>query len=241
MKVSLFNIDHFWETTGYFKVTNLIIFGIFCLLYEIYHHFYFPQYSSLVNYNLLQFAWMKTVDYIPLLIFSNTNLYKQIQRWHMSKFNDWCLRKQSLIIVLKGSMCSSHSKIKQPSNSNLGFVPNESTLLKCLWDLLRLELIRIYIQNYLGFPTGSAVMNLPAVQETQETKVWSFGWEDPLKEEMATHSSILAWKIPQTEQPGGLQSIGSQKVGHNWSDWTHMQSYLLFRGPTRTVWNQSSH
>ena len=82
---------------------------------------------------------MKTVDYILLLIFSNTNLYKQIQRWHMSKFNDWCLRKQSLIIVLKGSMCSSHSKIKQPSNSNLGFVPNESILLKCLWDLLRLS------------------------------------------------------------------------------------------------------
>ena len=159
---------------------------------------------------------MKTVDYILLLIFSNTNLYKQIQRWHVSKFNDWCLGKQSLIIVLKGSMCSSHSKIKQPSNSNLGFVPNESILLKCPWDLLRLEFIRISIQNYLGFPTGSAVMNLPAVRETQEMRVWSFGWEDPLKEEMATHSSI-SWKIPQTEQPGGLQFIGLQRVGHNGS------------------------
>ena len=148
-----------------------------------------------MNYNLLQFVWMKTVDYILLLIFSNTNLYKQIQRWNMSKFNDLCLRKQSLIIVLKGSRGSSHSKIKQPSNSNLGFVPNESILLKCVWDLLRLEFFRIYTQNYLSFPTGSAVMNLPAVQETQEMRVWSFGWEDPLKEEMATHSSILPRKF----------------------------------------------
>ena len=46
----------------------------------------------------------------------------------------------------------------------------------------------------------------------QETWVQSLGWEDPLEEEMATHSSILAWKIPGTEEPGGLQSMGSQTV-----------------------------
>ena len=45
----------------------------------------------------------------------------------------------------------------------------------------------------------------------QELKVWSLGWEDPLEKEMATHSSILAWEIPQTEEPGGLQSMGLQK------------------------------
>ena len=48
----------------------------------------------------------------------------------------------------------------------------------------------------------------------QETRVRSLGWEDPLQEEMATHSSILAWKIPWTEKPGGLQSMQSQRVGH---------------------------
>ena len=48
------------------------------------------------------------------------------------------------------------------------------------------------------------------VQETQEAWVRSLGWEDPLEEEMATHSSILAWRIPWTEEPGGLQSMGSQ-------------------------------
>ena len=47
----------------------------------------------------------------------------------------------------------------------------------------------------------------------QETQVWSLGQEDPLEEEMATHSSVLAWRVPWTEEPGGLQSMGSQRVG----------------------------
>ena len=49
----------------------------------------------------------------------------------------------------------------------------------------------------------------------QETWVQSLGWEEPLKKEMAAHSSILTWKIPWMEEPGGLQSMGSQRVGHN--------------------------
>ena len=59
------------------------------------------------------------------------------------------------------------------------------------------------------------VKNLPAVQEMYETWVGFLGWEDPLEEDMATHSSILAWSIPWTEEPGGLQSTGLQRVGHN--------------------------
>ena len=58
------------------------------------------------------------------------------------------------------------------------------------------------------------VENPPAMQETQESLVPSLGWEDPPEKEMATHSSILAWKIPCTEEPGRLQSIGSQRAGH---------------------------
>jgi len=56
------------------------------------------------------------------------------------------------------------------------------------------------------------IQNLPVMQETQ---VQSLGWEDPLEKEMATHSSILAWGIPWTEGPGGLQSMQSQRVGHD--------------------------
>ena len=59
------------------------------------------------------------------------------------------------------------------------------------------------------------VKNLPAMQEMKETPVRFPGWEDPLEKGMATHSSILAWRIPWTEEPGGLQSVGSQRVGHD--------------------------
>ena len=71
------------------------------------------------------------------------------------------------------------------------------------------------IYDPLGFPGGSAVKNPPAIQETQETQGWSLGQEVPLEEEMATHSSILPWEIPWTEEPGGLHSMGLKRVGHN--------------------------
>ena len=60
-----------------------------------------------------------------------------------------------------------------------------------------------------------SVKNLPTLKETPETQVQPLGQEDPLEEGMATHSSILAWRIPWTEEPGGLQSIGLQRVGHD--------------------------
>ena len=56
-----------------------------------------------------------------------------------------------------------------------------------------------------GFPGVSVGKKLPAVQET---RIWSLGWEDPLEKEMETHSCVLAWEIPWTEEPGGLQSLG---------------------------------
>ena len=59
------------------------------------------------------------------------------------------------------------------------------------------------------------VKNLPAVQETQETWLPSLGREGPLEEDMATHSSILVWRIPGIEEPGGLQSTGSQRIEHD--------------------------
>ena len=64
----------------------------------------------------------------------------------------------------------------------------------------------------MGVPSGSVVKNPPAMQEAQ---VQSQGREDSLEEGVASHSSILAWRIPWTEESGGLQSIGSQRVGHD--------------------------
>ena len=66
--------------------------------------------------------------------------------------------------------------------------------------------------SYMGFPGGLVVKNLPAKQETWAQ---SLGWEDPLEKEMATHSSVLAWRILGTGEPGGLPSMGSHRVGHD--------------------------
>ena len=63
-------------------------------------------------------------------------------------------------------------------------------------------------------PVTQMVKNLPAMWET---RVQSPGWEDPLEKGMTTHSNILAWGIPWIEEPGGLQSMGCQRVGHNWA------------------------
>ena len=60
-------------------------------------------------------------------------------------------------------------------------------------------------------------------------QVQSLGREDPLEEEMATQSSILAWEIPQTEEPGRLQSMRSQRVGHGRSELAHMQAHMYKR------------
>ena len=67
--------------------------------------------------------------------------------------------------------------------------------------------------GWLGLPSGSVVRNPLAMQET---RVRSLGQEDPLEEDMATHFSILAWRIPWTEETGRLQSMGSQRVGCDW-------------------------
>ena len=74
----------------------------------------------------------------------------------------------------------------------------------------------------LGLTSSSVGTSLVAqmvkcLPTMRETRVQSLGWEDLLEKAMATHSSILAWKIPWTEEPGRLQSMGSQRVGHDWA------------------------
>ena len=91
----------------------------------------------------------------------------------------------------------------------------------------------VYVFTHFNFPSpffslhwaslvAQMVNNLPAMQETQ---VPSLGQEDHLEKEMATHSGILAWRILWTEGPGGLQSMGSHRVGHNWIDLALMKEW----------------
>ena len=102
------------------------------------------------------------------------------------------------------------------------YVPRQASLMrflmKCREDVLEFSREK------------NSWKNSPAMQEAHETQVWSLGWEDPLEEGMATHSNIL---VPWTEEPGGLQSTGLCRVGHNWSSWArtlsfiHLHIYLL--------------
>ena len=107
--------------------------------------------------------------------------------------------------------------------------------LKPMWTFFRdkndilfiLEVFGVLSTSWSGFPGGSAVKNPPAMQKMQETWVRSLGREDPLEEGMATHSSILVWRVPWTEEPAGLQFMALQRVGHDWSDWAHMQVNMM--------------
>ena len=76
-------------------------------------------------------------------------------------------------------------------------------------------LIRFYLHKILEKWASLVAQRLKHLPGMQETWVRSLGWEDPLEKEMATHSSILAWRIPWTEGPGGLQSTELQRVGHD--------------------------
>ena len=86
----------------------------------------------------------------------------------------------------------------------------------------------------MGFPDGSVVKNPPANARDTRVRVRPLGRNNPLEEGMATHSNMLAWKIPWTEEPGRLQSMGSQRVRHDWSDLaaaevTNLDSLVLRR------------
>ena len=81
----------------------------------------------------------------------------------------------------------------------------------------------VHIYTHRASQVALVVKNPTVIHETW---VRSLGGEDPLEKEMVTHSSILAWRIPWTEEPGGLQSIGSQRVGH---DWVHTHTHTHIR------------
>ena len=78
-----------------------------------------------------------------------------------------------------------------------------------------------------GIKLAQMVKRLPTMRET---RVPSLGWEDLLEKGMATHSSIPAWRIPWTEEPGGLQSMGSQRVEHDWVTSLHSKETYKERG-----------
>ena len=83
---------------------------------------------------------------------------------------------------------------------------------------LQLSSRAIYVSKYLGFPGGTSGKELACKYRRHETQIGSLGWEDPLEKGMAIHSGIPAWRISWTEEHGRLQSMGSQRFGHDWND-----------------------
>ena len=107
----------------------------------------------------------------------------------------------------------------------LYLVVNGCSLCMYVCDLsLSIYIISVYPYLWVSL-VAQMVKNLP---EMQETWVWSLNWEDSLEKGMATHSSILAWRIPWTKKPGRLQSMGLQRVGYDWASNTHIFLYALF-------------
>ena len=86
------------------------------------------------------------------------------------------------------------------------------------------RILPVFIPTYSS-SRASQVVLMGKKHRRQERHGFDLGWEDPLKEEMAMHSGILAWRIPWTEESGGLQSVGSERVRHNWSDLAHMHPF----------------
>ena len=116
---------------------------------------------------------------------------------------------KQLRVQTKNSRGRAHGPFNTTADSEL---PSETREGEPKPEMRILLLLKQCIHMESCVPSGSAVKNPPAMKETQ---VRSLGPEDALEDGMTTHSSILAWRIPRTEKPARLQSVGSQRVGHN--------------------------
>ena len=116
-----------------------------------------------------------------------------------------CHQKEMIIMCCDGGV-------------NQYYVGNHTAVYKILnQHIVHLKLTLCHVSSYISLKniSGKAAQMVKILPAAQGTWVQSLGQENPLVKGMATHSSILAWRIPWTEEPGGLQSIGSQSVGHN--------------------------
>ena len=98
------------------------------------------------------------------------------------------------------------------------------TFFPCFWFCVVVSLV--FSVCFHLWRTSLEAQMVKHLSTMRETRVQSLGWEDPLEKEMAIHSSTIAWKIPWTEEPGRLQSMGSQRVGHNWVTSLHFTSFM---------------
>ena len=220
----------FWILTPY-PIYGLQIFSptlfssfsfcwMFPLLWRIFY-FWFPLTHTLF---LWFYCWQLLTPNISLLVVESQMPSKMNAQCNFSRTVPISALEGVMLIGGNGELLIAWRNLPfDVSNIHFHFGGECCGLISVHWKYLScLQRSPLYFrQNGV-----SAVKNLPAMQETW---VWSLGWEDPLEEEMATHPSVLAGKTPWTEEPGSLQSMGSQRVRHRWRGWagTHRVSLLV--------------
>ena len=122
--------------------------------------------------------------------------------------------------------------MKGATEPKLGFLLSLESFFAKDWLKCVLQVLLIIIIDLWASLAAQLVKNLPAMQETQ---VWFLGWEDPLEKEMATHSSILAWGVLWTEEPGRLLSMGSHRVRHDCSNLACMHAMEKEMAPHSSI------
>ena len=139
--------------------------------------------------------------------------------------------QQERLVLYKRSPCSATRKLSQweasapqPESSPHSLQTCAATKTQHSW-----KLINIYIYVYFKSRASLVAQTVKCLSAMQETWVRSLGWEDLLEKEMAALSSILAWKIPWTAEPGRLLSTGSQRVGHDWAKGRYFKSHSFWR------------
>ena len=143
-----------------------------------------------------------------------------LQNGHYSKFSQHLTPHITICFFLWWEFSRSILSTFQTTNTILTIVIIQTLHPQNLPNLKFVPSDHFYIcspTSILGFPGGSVVKNLPANAGSTRDAGSIRCWEDPLEQEMAICSSILVWKIPRTKEPGGLLSVGSQRVGHDWA------------------------
>ena len=150
-----------------------------------------------------------------------------VKQWGTNEHLLSSFRPISMILSFPGSikMChwetfghSSWARYPWSGSSNIWFFSHHVKIINSVY-LIEASLV------------AQSVKNPPMMQETW---VRSLGWENPLEKQMARHASILAWEIPWTEEPGGLQSMRSQRVGHDWATSLYFFLFYFFRSQSTT-------
>ena len=191
----------------------------------------FPTYTTIEVKGIIALSYRLNICPHPQFIILNSNIgcdgVRRLVLWEMLRSWDWistlikgtpqCPRGL-FAVMFQWEKCRQWGRVFSPDTESAGTRILEFLTSRTMRNK-GLLLIKHLGNSILTFLVAQTVKNLPQMQETW---VHSLGQEDPLEESMVIHSTILAWRIPWKEEPGGLQSMASQRVRHHWATFIHM-------------------